>query len=92
MGCFFGLLGAIFPRLGVLIVWLARPALFDAALSPLFAILGIIFVPFTTLIYVLLWTPSGFQGLDWLWIGLAFLVVLSGVAGSTLGYFRRRRG
>ena len=49
MGCLFALFGAFFPRLAVLFIWLARPALFNAALSPLFAILGIFFLPFTTL-------------------------------------------
>ena len=33
-------------------------------------ILGIIFLPFTTLMYVLLWTPvNGVGGFDWVWLG-----------------------
>jgi hypothetical protein len=83
MGCLFALFGAFFPRLAVLFIWLARPALFSAALSPLFAILGIIFLPFTTLFYVLLWNPAtGIVGFDWLWLGLAFLIDLGGMASS----------
>ena len=83
MGCLFGLFAAFFPRIAVLFIWLARPALFSAALSPLFAILGIIFLPFTTLFYVLLWNPAtGIAGFDWLWLGLAFLIDLGGIASS----------
>jgi len=83
VGCLFALFGAFFPRLAVLFIWLARPALFNAALSPLFAILGIFFLPFTTLFYVLLWNPAtGIAGFDWLWLGLAFLIDLGSAASS----------
>jgi hypothetical protein len=90
MGCLFGLFAAFFPRLAVLFIWLARPALFNAALDPLFAIVGILFLPFTTLFYVLLWNPAtGLQGFDWLWLGLAFLIDLGGMASSA--YANRNR-
>jgi hypothetical protein len=89
MGCLFAIFGAFFPRLGVLIIWLARPAIFEAALSPLFALLGILLLPFTTLIYVLLWSPSGLSGFDWVWLVLAFLLDV-GVIGST-AYSNRDR-
>lgn len=82
MGCLFVMFGAFFPRIAVFFIWLARPALFEAALSPLVAVLGIIFLPFTTLMYVLLWTPSGLSGFDWVWLLLAFLIDLGGIGGS----------
>ena len=56
MGCLFAIFAGMFPRLGVLLIWLARPLLFTAAFggSWLWPILGIIFLPFTMLMYVLL--------------------------------------
>jgi hypothetical protein len=82
--------GSFFPRLAVLIYWLARPGVFEAALgSALIAILGIVFLPFTTLIYVLLWTPAGLSGWDWLWVFLAFLLDITALGGS--GYANRER-
>ncbi len=46
-------------------------------------ILGVIFLPFTTLTYVLLWTPGvGLIGLDWLWLTLTVLIDIGGF-GST---------
>jgi hypothetical protein len=68
MGCLFAMFAGLFPRLGVLFIWLARPILFSAAFGGfwLWPILGIIFLPFTTLMYVLLWTPG--VGLM-VWIG-----------------------
>jgi len=86
VGCLVVLLGAFFPRIALLFIWLARPALFQAALSPLFAIAGIIFLPFTTLFYVLLWNPTtGIQGFDWVWIGLAVVIDLASYGTSAFG-------
>jgi hypothetical protein len=67
----------LFPRLGSLLLWLARPMMFTAAFggSWLWPVLGIIFLPFTTLMYVVLWAPVGvLTGWDWLWIGLAVVL------------------
>ena len=59
MGCLFALLAGIFPRLALFIYWIARPAKIDAAFSGfLLPLLGIIFLPFATLIYALLYTPG----------------------------------
>jgi hypothetical protein len=86
VGCLVVLLGAFFPRIALLFIWLARPALFQAALGPLFAIAGIIFLPFTTLFYVLLWNPTtGIQGFDWVWIGLAVVIDLASYGTSAYG-------
>ena len=90
MGCLFVTFAAFFPRFAVLFIWLARPMLFEAALgSALVAVLGIIFLPFTTLMYVLLWTPAGLSGFDWVWVFLAFLIDVAGLASS--GYANRER-
>jgi hypothetical protein len=76
MGCLFALLGGLFPRLALLIVWIARPARIDAAFDTwLWPLLGIIFLPFATLIYVLLYVPGrGVTGWDWFWVVLAGLL------------------
>jgi hypothetical protein len=76
MACLFALFAGVFPRLALLIVWIARPALVDAAFTTwLWPLLGIIFLPFATLIYVLLYTPGiGVTGGDWFWVALAALL------------------
>jgi hypothetical protein len=68
--------GGLFPRLALLIVWIARPALVGAAFNTfLWPLLGIIFLPFTTLIYVIVYTPGvGLTGFDWFWVILALLL------------------
>ena len=73
MPCLFAMVAGMFPRLGTFIVWLARPTMFSAAFSGswLWPILGIIFLPFTTLMYVILWSATGLTGWDWFWLVLA---------------------
>ena len=79
MGCLLALMSAFAPRLVFLIIWIARPsyinAVFDTFILPL---LGLIFLPFATLMWVLLDAPPvGVHGFEWFWIGLAVLLDLS---------------
>ena len=76
MGCFLALFAGLFPRLALLFLWIARPARIDAAFdSFLIPLLGIIFLPFATLMYALLYTPGrGVTGWDWFWVGIAALL------------------
>jgi hypothetical protein len=85
MGCLLALFGGVFPRLAVLIVWIARPERVDAAFSTfLWPLLGIIFLPFATLIYLLLYTPGrGLSGWDWFWVVLAALLDIGHWGAST---------
>jgi hypothetical protein len=69
VGCLFALFGGLFPRLALLILWIARPALVDAAF---------IFLPFTTLIYVIVYVPGvGLTGWGFIWVIVALLLDLS---------------
>jgi hypothetical protein len=79
MGCLLALFAGLFPRLALLIIWIARPALVAAAFNTfIFPLLGIIFLPFATLIYVILYTPGiGLTGWDWFWVILAALLDIS---------------
>jgi hypothetical protein len=75
MGCLFAMFSGLFPRLALFIIWVARPVLVDAAFNTfLILLLGIIFLPFATLIYVILYTPGiGLTGWGWFWVILAAL-------------------
>jgi hypothetical protein len=62
------------PRLAALVLWLARPHMWSAAFNGnwFWPLLGVIFLPFTTIMYVILWTPVvGLTGWDWMWLVLA---------------------
>jgi hypothetical protein len=70
----------MFPRLADIFIWIARPAQFNATFkgSWLLPILGIIFLPFTTLMYLILaWGVGGLYGWDWFWIVMAVFLDLA---------------
>jgi hypothetical protein len=49
----------------------------DAAFgSWIWPLLGLLFLPFATLMYVILWQVGGLSGWDWFWVGLAGLLDL----------------
>jgi hypothetical protein len=67
-----------FPRAGMLIFWLLRPARVDAAFSTwLVPLLGVIFLPFATLMYTVLWEVGGLHGWAWFWVVIAGVLDLS---------------
>ncbi len=90
MGCLFALFAGIFPRLALLILWIARPVMVDAAFHGwLVPLLGIIFLPFATLIYAILYTPGvGLTGWEWFWVVLAGILDLAHLGA---GIARRRQ-
>jgi hypothetical protein len=79
MGCLLALMSAFAPRLVFLIIWIARPSYIDAVFDTfILPLLGLIFLPFATLMWVLLDAPPvGVHGFDWVWIGLAVILDLS---------------
>ena len=76
-----------FSRIMLLFAWIARPALMDATFGTfIIPCLGFLFLPFTTLMYVILKQGVGtIQGLDWLWLILAVVLDIAsiGAAGAS---------
>jgi hypothetical protein len=72
----FAIFAVISPRLALLIYWIARPAKVDAAFDTfLLPFLGVIFLPFATLMYALLYTAGvGLTGWEWFWIVVAAIL------------------
>ena len=91
MCCVFTVLLFLGPRVGSITWWLIQPVRWDVAFgSIIWPILGIIFVPWTTLMYVAVNNPvTGISLLGWLFIALAVFTDVSQLAGS--GYFNRDR-
>ena len=85
MCCIFTTLLLAGPRLGAIVWWLLNPARGNLAFgSILWPILGIIFAPWTLLMYMIVF-PAGVIGLDWLWIGLGVLTDIAWWAGGGFG-------
>src|SRR6266700_7094649 len=85
---------ALFARLALLAVWLSTPlvnrAFHGGWILPL---LGIIFLPITTLVYVLVYYISGsVTGWGWLWVALALLLDLGAHSYNARSAVRARSG
>lgn len=91
-GCLNALISS-FSRIMLLMFWFARPLVMDATFTSfLLPCLGFMFLPFTTLMYVLLQTSEvgrSLDGLDWLWLILAAVMDLASIASA--GYTNRDR-
>jgi hypothetical protein len=79
LGCLFAVFAASFPRLALVIIWAFTDwvtiVFQDQWLMPL---LGLIFLPFTTLMYVLVSLPVGGINLGgWLLVGIGLLLDIS---------------
>ncbi len=87
--CLFALLTIFSTRLALVLVWIFTP-LVNRAFSGSFVLplLGLVFLPFTTLVYALVWTPVGLSPWAWLLLIFAFIVDV-GSYGS--GAYGRRR-
>ena len=71
-GCLLAMLAAFAPRIALIIMWIVGPRV-TAAFGGnfLWPLLGLIFLPYTTIMYVLVYSPvTGVSGWDWVWIAL----------------------
>jgi hypothetical protein len=87
MCCFLTIMVVLGPRAAVLIWWLINPLRFTAAFSTfILPLLGFLFLPWTTLMYLVVWSPVfGVTGFDWVWLGLAFLTDIVSLTGGAYG-------
>lgn len=84
--CLFALLAGVFPRVAFAIYWLARPGVVELVYGNVIVpFLGLLFLPFTTLMYTILWGAGGLTGWDWLWVGIALLLDLGHYGSSAYG-------
>jgi hypothetical protein len=91
MCCFFTLLVFLGPRIAGIFWWLIQPLRWQSAFGTIFGggslwwiwpVLGLIFLPWTTLMYVLV-APGGIVGLwEWLFIILAVVIDIGSYTGG----------
>jgi hypothetical protein len=74
MCCLALIAGFLGPRLAAVVWWIADPTRWDLAFSSwIWAFLGILFLPWTTLAYVLMWSVvGGVEGWEWIIVALGF--------------------
>jgi hypothetical protein len=89
VGCLFALTAGFFPRIALVLLWIFTDDVdraFDSFWIPL---LGLIFLPLTTIMYALTWAPVvGIEGFDYFLVIFAFVLDLLSYGGGA----RARRG
>ena len=88
-GCVLAFGAAFVPRLVLLLAWIFSDRWNVVWQGNWFLpLMGIIFLPYTTIMYLLVWRPTGISGFDWVWIGLGLLLDImkwSQIAASRRG-------
>ena len=87
MCCALALLGILGPRALIVVWWLAEPARWSVTFNNqvLLPALGFVFLPWTTIMYVLVWTQSGLQPGGWLLVGLGVFLDIGTYGGGAFG-------
>ncbi len=93
MCCFVTLFLLIGPRVALIFMWLFSDLVTRAFPNFLFPLLGTIFLPFTTIFYVLAYQPVwGIDGFGWFFVILGFIIDISSYGGGWWGNRDRIRG
>ena len=88
MGCLVVLVALVSPRLALALTWIFTPWV-DRAFGPIiWPILGLIFLPLTTLLYVILWNTGGRGVTGWEWI-VVVLAAFGDLASHAVSERRR---
>ena len=82
LGCLLAFSIAVAPRLVLVLAWIFSDRWHVVWQGEwIWPLLGIIFLPFTTIMYMLAWVPTvgggGIEGWDWMWILLGFVLALT---------------
>ena len=90
MGCLFALVAGFAPRIALVLVWIFTNLVDRAFSTFVVPLLGLIFLPYATLFYVLAWSPkNGVSGLGWVFVILGVIFDIGHWTGN--GYAGRRR-
>ena len=80
------------PRTAIVVWWLLDTSRWNAAFgSIIWPILGLILMPWTTLVFVLVASDGVTTGFDWVLLLLALAFDLTSSGGSAVGYRARSR-
>ncbi len=77
IGCLLALTIVVAPRVMLILAWLFSER-WDTVWGNawLWPLLGFLIAPYTTVMYLLVWSSAGISGWDWMWIILGILLDL----------------
>ena len=74
-GCLLAFGAAFAPRIILVLAWIFGDRwdrVWDG--NWILPLLGIVFLPYTTVMYLLIWSPAGISGFDWVWLFLGVML------------------
>jgi hypothetical protein len=90
MGCLLLLLASVAPRLVLVLMWIFGDLVDRAFSGFVIPLLGLLLLPYTTLFYVLAWSPvGGVSGWGWFVVGSGFLLDVAHLAAGGVNGRRR---
>ena len=89
--CILAVVGSFSPRIALLLMWVFTDYVTRAFDSFIWPLVGIIFLPFTTIMFCLVYSPlaGGVVGANWIWVFLGLLLDI--MSYSSGGYGQRSR-
>jgi hypothetical protein len=89
--CLVAVVGSFFPRIALLLMWIFTTYVDRAFTSFVWPLLGLIFLPYTTILYCLAFSPAagGVVGANWIWVVIGVLLDIMSYGSG--GYGQRRR-
>jgi len=91
-GCFVALVALISPRFAIFLVWVFDSSRMSAAFNSFWiALLGFLFLPWTTLAWAIVYAPvRGVTGFGWFVVAIAFVAdIMTYVSGQQARQQRR---
>ena len=90
MGCLFPLLALFAPRVALTLMWIFSNLVDRAFSGFVIPLLGLLILQYTTLFYVLAWSPvGGVSGWGWFVVGSGFLLDVGHLAAGGVNGRRR---
>jgi hypothetical protein len=74
-GCLLAFAASLAPRLVLILAWIFGRR-WDLVWQGnwILPLLGIIALPYTTIMYMLVWSPAGIHGFDWVWLAMGLFL------------------
>jgi len=92
MCCLLLALFAFGPRFVLALEWIFGHRIQAAFSSWWWPLLGLVFLPWTTLMYVIVWSPGGVHGASWIAVAIGFMLDVLSYTGRFSQRWYQQRG
>lgn len=89
--CLLAAVGSFFPRIALALMWIFTNYVDRAFSGFLLPLLGLVFLPYTTIMFCLAYSPAagGVVGANWIWVFLGLFLDFAAYGSGRYGQTRR---